>query len=86
MYPMYNQHRKHLKPLTGRTYDFSINQIHQLNNEQNTQKLYMSDFEFKPIHKSFRVTISSIKYAKITNTDTKALQVYNNSPCKITLH
>ena len=45
----------------------------------------MSNPEFKPIHKFFRVTISSIKYAKNTNTDTKSLLVYKNSPHKITL-
>ena len=29
----------------------------------------MSDFEFKPIHKFFKITISSIKYLKNSNSD-----------------
>ena len=32
----------------------------------------MSDFELKLNHKFFRITLSSIRYAKNTNTDTKA--------------
>ena len=46
------------------------------------QKLYMSNLENKPIHKLFRVTLSSNKYAKNTNTDVLSLYVYNNSPYK----
>ena len=42
----------------------------------------MSDLEFKPIHKLFRVTISSIKHSKDTNSDVTSLHVYNNSPYK----
>ena len=45
----------------------------------------MSDLEFRPIHKFFRVTISSIKYMKDSNSDKICLQIYNNSPYKITL-
>ena len=45
----------------------------------------MSDLEFKPIHEFFRVTISSIKYMKDSNSDMISLYVYNNSPYKITL-
>ena len=45
----------------------------------------MSDLEFKPIHKFFRVTISSIKYMKNTSSDTISLHEYNNCPYKITL-
>ena len=81
---IFNQHRNHLKALTGYAYDFSINQVHQYSNDQNAQKLYRSHLEFKPIHKFFRVTISSIKYAKHTNTDIIALHVYQNSSYKIT--
>ena len=46
----------------------------------------MSDFEFGPIHKFFRVIISSIKYMKKSNSDIISLHVYNISPFKITLH
>ena len=46
--------RKHLKPLSGNIYNFSIKQVHQYDKEQNKQKFYMSDFEFKPIHKFFQ--------------------------------
>ena len=53
--------------------------------KQNKQRLYMSDLEFKPIHKFIRVTFSSIKYTKNTNSDILSLLVYNYSPCKITL-
>ena len=53
--------------------------------KQNKQRLYMSDLEFKPVHKFFRVTISSIKYTKNTNSDIISLHVYNNSPYKIRL-
>ena len=45
----------------------------------------MSDLEFRPIHKFFRVTISSIKYMKDSNSDIFSLHVYNNSPYQITL-
>ena len=67
-YPIYNQERKHLKPLSGNIYNFSIKQVHQYNNSRNEQQLFMSDFEFKPIHKFFKITISSIKYLKKTNS------------------
>ena len=63
-YPIYNQQRKHLKPLSGNIYNFSIKQVHQYNKSQNKQQLFLSDFEFKPIHKFFKNTISSIKYSK----------------------
>ena len=49
-YPICNQERKHLKPLAGNVYNFSIKQVHQYNREQNKQHLYMSDLEFRPIH------------------------------------
>ena len=39
----------------------------------------MSDFEFKPIHKFFKITISSIKYLKNSNSDIISLHVYNNT-------
>ena len=45
----------------------------------------MSDFEFKPIHKFFKITISSIKYLKNTNSDIISLHVYNNTPYQVIL-
>ena len=84
-YPIYNQERKHLKPLADYIYNFSIKQVHQHDKEQKTQHLYMSDLEFRPIHKFFRVTFSSIKYMKNSNSDMISLHVYNNFPYKITL-
>ena len=45
----------------------------------------MSDFEYKPIHKLFRITISSIKYLKNTIPDIISLYVYNNTPYQTTL-
>ena len=45
----------------------------------------MSDFEFKPIRKFFKITISSLKYSKTTNSDIISLHVYNNTPYQITL-
>ena len=45
----------------------------------------MSDFDFRPIHKFFKITISSIKYERKTNSDIISLHVYNNTPNKITL-
>ena len=45
----------------------------------------MSDFELRPIHKFFKITISSIKYERKTNSDTLSLHVYNNTPNRITL-
>ena len=45
----------------------------------------MSDFEFKPIHKFFKITISSIKYTKKTNSDIISLHVYNKTPYQVTL-
>ena len=67
-YPICNQKRKHQKPLSGNIYNFSRKQVHQYDKTQNKQKLFMSDFEFKPIHKFFKITISSIKYSKNTNS------------------
>ena len=84
-YPIYNQERKLLKPLSGNIYNFSIKQVHQYDKNQNKQQLFMSDFEFIPIHKFFKITISSIKYLKNTNSDIISLHVYNNSPYRITL-
>ena len=83
-YPIYNQQRT-LKPLSGNTYNFSIKQVHQYDKRQNKQQLFLSDFEFKPIHKFFKITISSIKYLKNTNSDIISLHVYNNSPYQVTL-
>ena len=84
-YPIYNQQRKHLKPLSGNIYNFSIKQVHQYDKKQNKQQLYLSDFEFKPIHKFFKITISSIKYLKNSNSDIISLHVYNNTPYQVTL-
>ena len=84
-YPIYNQQRKHLKPLSGNIYNFSIKQVRQYDKSQNKQQLFMSDFEFKPIHKFFEITISSIKYLKNTNSDIISLHVYNNTPYQVTL-
>ena len=49
-YPVYNKERKHLKPLSGKTYEFPIKQIHQYDESQNRQHLYMSDLEFRSIN------------------------------------
>ena len=84
-YPIYNQERKNLKPLAGYVYNFTIKQVHQYDKEENKQRLYMSYLEINPIHKFFRVTISSIKYMKNSKSDIIFLHVNNNSPCKITL-
>ena len=84
-YPIYNQERKHLKPLLGNIHIFLIKQVHQYNKSQNKQQFFMSDFEFKPIHKFFKITISSIKYFKNTNSDIISLPLYNNTPYQITL-
>ena len=40
-YPIYNQERRHLKPLSGTVYKFSIKQVHQYNTNQNKQQLFM---------------------------------------------
>ena len=45
----------------------------------------MSDFEFKPIHKFFKITILSFKCLKNTNSDIISLHVYNNTPYQVTL-
>ena len=74
-----------MKPLSGNIYNFSIKQVHQYDKKQNKQKFYMSDFEFKPIHKFFKITISSIKYLKNSNSDIISLHVYNNTPYQVTL-
>ena len=36
-YPIYNQQPKHLKPLSGNIYNFSIKQVHQYDKSQNKQ-------------------------------------------------
>ena len=79
-YPVYNQERKHLKPLSGNMYNLSIEQFHQNEKEQNKQHLFKSDLAFKTIHKFFQLTISSIKYMKNSNSDIVSLHVYKNSP------
>ena len=84
-YPIYKKERKHLKPLSGYIYELPIKQVNQYDKNQNKQHLFVSDFEFKPIHKFFRVTISSIKYMTNSNSGIISLHVYNNSPYKITL-
>ena len=60
-YPLNNQKRKHLKPLAVYVYNISASQVHQYNKKENKRQLYISDLEFKSVHKFFRVTISSIK-------------------------
>ena len=67
-------------------YNFSIKQVRQYDKEQNKQHLFMSDLEFRPIHKFFRVTISSIKYKKNSYSDMiTSIHIYNTSPYKKTL-
>ena len=83
-YPIYKKERKHLKPLSGYIYDFPNKQVHQYDKNQNRQHLYMSDLEFRPIHKLFRLTISSKLYMKNSNSDIISLHVYNNSPYNLT--
>ena len=73
------------EPLSGNIYNFSIKQVHQYDKSQNKQQLFMSDFEFKRIHKFFKITISSIKYLKNTNSDIISLHLYNNTPFQVTL-
>ena len=68
-YPIYNQQRKHLKPLSGNIYNFSIKQVHQYDKNQNKQQLFMSDFEFKPIHKFFKITISNNSLCQTLNSN-----------------
>ena len=68
-YPICNKGRKHLKSLSGYIYVFPIKQVHQYDKNQKRQHLYMSDLEFRPFHKFFRVAISSIKYMKNSNSD-----------------
>ena len=63
-YPIYNQERKQLKPLSGNMYNFSIKQFNHYDKRQNKKHLFMSDLEFRLIHKLFRVKISSVKYMK----------------------
>ena len=45
----------------------------------------MSDFELKSIHKFFKITTSSIKYLKNTNSDIISLHVYKKTPYQVTL-
>ena len=66
-YPIYNEERKYPKPLSGYIYEFPVKQVHQYDKNQNRQYLYMSNFEFRPNHKFFSVTVSSIKYMKNSN-------------------
>ena len=84
-YPIYNQEQKYLKPLSGSIFNFSIKQVHQYDKGQNRQQLFMSDFDIRPIHKFFKITILSIKYEKNTNSDIISLHVYNNTPNKVIL-
>ena len=45
----------------------------------------MSDLEYNPIHEFFRITLSSIKNMKHSNSYIISLHVYHNSPNQITL-
>ena len=83
-YPIYNKERKHLKPLSGNVYNFSMKQVHQYDKSEIKQQLLMSDFEFKPIHKFFKITFASIKHLKNENSDIISLHVYNITPYQIT--
>ena len=85
IYTIYNQERKYLKPLSGYVSNFSVKKVHQYDEDQNKQHLFMSELEFKPIYNFFRITISCIKYMKQSNSDIISLHVYNNSPYQITL-
>ena len=51
--PIYKKERRHLKPISGYIYEFPIKQIHRYDKCQNRQHLYVSDFEFRSIHKCF---------------------------------
>ena len=84
-YPYVQSGTKIPEPLSGNVYNLSIKQIHQYDKNQSKQQLFLSDLEFKPIHKFFRITISSIKYMKNSNFNIISLHVYNNSPYQITL-
>ena len=53
-YPIYNQERKHLKPLSGNVNKFSIKQVHHYDKSQNRRQVFMSDFEFRHIQKKFQ--------------------------------
>ena len=66
-------------------FNFSIKQIHQYDKKQNKKHLFVSDLEIRPIHKFFRVSISSIEYMKDSSSDMISLHMYNNSPYKIIL-
>ena len=54
-YLIYNQKRKHLKPLSANITNFSIKQVHQYDKNQNKQQFFMSDFEFKPFTNSSKL-------------------------------
>ena len=84
-YPIYNQERKYLKTISGNVHNLSIKQVHQYNKDKNKKHLFMSDLEIKPIQKIFRITLSSIKYMKHSNSDIISLHVYNHSPDQIAL-
>ena len=67
IYPTHNQERKHLRTLSDDIYNFSIKPVHHYDKEQNQLHLFISDLEFRP--KFFRVTTSSLKYLKNSNSD-----------------
>ena len=50
-YPIYNQERKHLKPLSGNVYNFSIKQVHQYDKNQNKQQLLCQISNLNPFTK-----------------------------------
>ena len=83
-YPIYNQQRKHLKPLSGNIYNFSIKQVHQYDKKQNKQKFYMSDLNSN-LFIIFQNHNLIIKYLKNSNSDIISLHVYNNTPYQVTL-
>ena len=68
IYLIFNQERKYLKPLSGNENNFSFKQVHNYDKNQNKQHLFMSDLEFKPIHKFFRITIKNNFIHKIHET------------------
>ena len=62
-YPIYNQERKYLKPLSGNVYNFSIKQVHQYDKNQNKQQFFvMSDFTIFQINNFIHKILEKYKF------------------------
>ena len=85
IYPIYNKQCKHMKPLSGKVYNFSINQVHQNNADQKKNISYTCLNLNSNQSICFSVNNLILYIYKDTDSDKFSLHLHNNSAHKITL-